>query len=267
MGEAPVRTERRGKVLLITLDRPKANAIDAAVSRALYAAFERLQQDEELLVGVLASANERIFSAGWDLNEAAASYEPGETEKSHGPGGFAGIVENFTLNKPVIAAIRGAAVGGGFEMALACDIILASPDAWFQLPEMQRGFLPDVGGVQRLPRLLPLNVARVMLYTGRRMDADEAKHWGLVHEIYAAEELLPKALDMAAGIARSAPLALQALKAVLRRNEDLSLPEAFYRARPRTSATEIYERMSNSEDAQEGPRAFLEKREPRWKGR
>ncbi len=264
MSQPPVRTERRGKVLLITLDRPKANAINAEVSRAMYTAFERLQQDEELLVGVLTSANPRIFSAGWDLNEAAASDQP---DQSHGPGGFAGIVENFTLNKPVIAAIRGAAVGGGFEMALACDMILASNDAWFQLPEMQRGFLPDVGGVQRLPRLIPPNVARAMLYTGRRMEAAEAKHWGLVHELCAGEELLPRALDMAAGIARSAPLALQALKAVLRRNEDLSLPEAFYRARPGASATEAYERMSNSEDAREGPRAFLEKREPRWKGR
>ena len=267
MSEAHVRTEQRGKVLLITLDRPKANAINAAVSRALYAAFDRLQQDEGLLVGVLASANERIFSAGWDLNEAAGDYEPGETEKSHGAGGFAGIAENFMLNKPVIAAIGGAAVGGGFEMALACDIMLASPDAWFQLPELQRGFLPDVGGMQRLPRLVPPNVARSLLYTGRRMEAAEAKHWGLVAEIHASQELLPKALEMAAGIAKGAPLALQAMKAVLRRNEDISLADAFYRTRPGASGSEIYERMSNSEDALEGPRAFLEKREPRWKGR
>jgi crotonobetainyl-CoA hydratase len=150
MSETPVRTEQRGKVLLITLDRPKANAINVAVSRALHAAFDRLQRDEGLLVGVLASANERIFSAGWDLKEVATNYKPGEhfdAEKGHGPGGFAGITENFELNKPVIAAIRGAAVGGGFEMAMACDILLASPDAWFQLPEMQRGFLPDAGGV------------------------------------------------------------------------------------------------------------------------
>ena len=150
-----------------------------------------------MLVGVLASANERIFSAGWDLKEVATNHKPGEhfdAEKGHGPGGFAGITENFELNKPVIAAIRGAAVGGGFEMAMACDILLASPDVWFQLPEMQRGFLPDAGGVQRLPRLIPPNVAKAMILTGRRMEAAEAKHWGLVHEIHAADELLAKAL-------------------------------------------------------------------------
>lgn len=271
MSESPVRTEQRGKVLLITLDRPKANAINAGVSRALHAAFDRLQRDEGLLVGVLTSANERIFSAGWDLKEVAAGlYDPVahfDPVKGHGPGGFAGIVENFELNKPVIAAIRGAAVGGGFEMAMACDILLASPDAWFQLPEMQRGFLPDAGGVQRLPRLIPPNVAKAMILTGRRMEAAEAKHWGMVHEIHAGEELLAKALEMAAEIAKAAPLALQALKAVLRANEDLPLPEALRRARPGQSGIEIFERMSNSEDFLEGPRAFAEKREPRWKGR
>jgi crotonobetainyl-CoA hydratase len=270
MTEALIKTEQHGKVLLITMNRPKVNAINHAMSRAMHAAFDRLQNDPSLLVGVLASFSERVFSGGWDLKEAFGDHRPEDyfdPQKGHGAGGFAGIVENYELNKPVIAAVRGAAVGGGFEMTLACDLILASPGTYFELPELQRGFLPDAGGMQRLPRLIPPNVAAGMLLTGRRMPAEEAKGWGLVHDIVPADAILAHAMELAASAAKSAPLALQAMKAVYRENRHLSIREAFERARPGHSGIPIFEAMANSEDFLEGPRAFAEKRAPRWKGR
>jgi crotonobetainyl-CoA hydratase len=265
-----IETEQRGKILIITMNRPKVNAINHAMSRALYRAFHRLQNDHSLMVGVLASANPRVFSAGWDLKDVAeGDYRPEDyfdPVKGHGPGGFAGIVENWELNKPVIAAVQGAAVGGGFEMTLACDVILASPGAYFQLPELARGFLPDAGGMQRLPKMIPPKVATAMLLTGRAMPVEEAKSWGIVHDIVPGERLMAEALALAEVVAKSAPLALQAMKAVLRQNENLSSREALERARPGHSGLSIFEEMSRSEDFFEGSRAFVEKREPRWKG-
>jgi crotonobetainyl-CoA hydratase len=271
MGDG-ITTYRHGKhILVVVMDRPKANAINHAMSRTMYAAFSELQADPELMVGLLMSANERIFFAGWDLKEVAAGeYRPDDyfdPEKGHGPGGFAGIVENFHLNKPVIAAVNGAAVGGGFELTLACDLILASDDAFFQLPELIRGFLPDAGGVQRLPRQIPPKVAAGMILTGRRMPAAEAKRWGLVHDLVDGAKLREEAIRLAETICKSAPLALQALKATLRQNEKLSMREALDRARPGKSGLPIVEEMLKSEDFFEGARAFAEKREPNWKGR
>jgi crotonobetainyl-CoA hydratase len=151
-------------------------------------------------------------------------------------------------------------------MTLACDLILASPGAYFQLPELARGFLPDAGGMQRLPKMIPPKVATAMLLTGRAMPAEEAKGWGIVHDIVPGERLLAEALAVAEVVAKSAPLALQAMKAVLRQNESLSSREALERARPGHSGLPIFEAMSRSEDFFEGSRAFVEKREPRWKG-
>ena len=263
--------ERRGKILIVTMARGKANAINNATSRAMYRLFDAFQRDPGLMVAILASANERIFSAGWDLKEVAeGQWQPGDDEhpeKGPGPGGFAGITENWMLDKPVIAAVNGAAVGGGFEMALACDIIIASEDVFFQLPELMRGFLPEVGGMQRLPKLIPPMAAAEMLLTGRRVSVEEAKAWGLVARIVPRERLLEEAIATAETIARGAPLAIRAMKAVLRQNESLSIREAFERERPGKSGIPVYEQMLGSEDFFEGPRAFAEKREPRWKGR
>jgi crotonobetainyl-CoA hydratase len=262
MAEA-VRTAQRGAVLEITLDRPKANAIDTATSRELAATFLRFRDDPLLRVAILTGAGERFFSAGWDLKAAAG----GEAvDADHGPGGFAGLTELFDLNKPVIAALNGMAVGGGFELALACDLIIAAEGrAEVFLPEVTVGMVPDAGGIFRIPRRLPRSIATEMLLTGRRMPAAEAARWGLVNEVVAPSELMQRARELAERIAGAAPLAVAAVKEILRTTEHLGVEEAY--ALLRSGHLEAYRRMLASEDVNEGPRAFAEGRPPRWQGR
>ena len=255
-----VRLERQGEVLIVTLDRPKANAIDVATSLELYEAFRTLDRDPALRVGIVTGTG-RFFSAGWDLNAANA----GEAaDASHGPGGFAGLTEYWDLTKPVIAAVNGLAVGGGFELALAADLIVASDMAKFWLPEVQLGILPDSGGLLRLPRLIPAALAREMILTGRRIDAAEAHSLGLVSRVTQPQALLDAALELARELAKGAPLALQAAREVLRKTEGLELSEAYRLMR--SGAVPVYRQMLDSEDALEGPRAFAEGRAPRWQG-
>jgi len=266
---AGVKVEIHGQIIEITIDRPPANAINPGVSSAIYAALSRLQNNDDLRVGIITGAGERIFSAGWDLKEIAAleNNEDAVNSAIDCPGGFAGITEFWGLKKPVISAINGMAVGGGFEIALATDLVIAAEHAEFFLPEMQRGFLPDVGAIQILPRKLPYNVAMELLYTGRRMSAQEAERWGLVCRVCAAAELMPRARALAREVAQGAPLALQALKEVVPAIHNLPLPRAFAATRPGNAELPIYQRMLMSEDFMEGPRAFAEKRAPRWKGK
>lgn len=199
-----LRVERDGAALELTIDRPPANAIDLALGQALHAAFVTLRDDPSLCVGLLTAAGERIFSAGWDLKALAAAPDPAAYNEAAmtAPGGFAGITEFWDVNKPVIAAVNGLAIGGGFEIALAADIIVTAEHAAFSLPEMQRGFIPDGGAVQRLARRIPYNVAIEMMLTGRRMDAAEAVGWGLAHAAWPAAELLPRARALAQTICR-----------------------------------------------------------------
>lgn len=256
-----VTLENRDGILIITLDRPKANAIDVATSLELYAAFKALNDDPALRVGIITGTG-RFFSAGWDLGAA----NDGEAvDADHGPGGFAGLTEYFSLTKPVIAAVNGLAVGGGFELALAADLIVASDTAKFWLPEAQLGMLPDSGGLLRLPKAIPARLAREMILTGRRMDAMEALALHLVNRVVAPDALLDAALELAASIAKSAPLAITAARDILRETEALAV-EVGYR-HMRSGAIPSYQAMLQSDDALEGPRAFAEGRAPEWKGR
>lgn len=256
-----VRAERSGGVLEITLDRPKANAIDSATSHKLAEAFLSFRDDPELRVAIVTGAGERFFSAGWDLKAAA---EGEAVDADHGPGGFAGLTELFSLDKPVIGAVNGLAVGGGFELALACDLIVAADHAEFSLPEATLGIVPDAGGVFRLPRRLPRAIALEMMLTGRSMGSEEAVRWGLVNSSVTAEGLMDEARRLAQQVAGAAPLAICALKEITAATENLGVEEAY--AYVRSGSLHTYESMLVSEDAREGPRAFAEGRKPTWRG-
>jgi crotonobetainyl-CoA hydratase len=249
-------------VLVVTLDRPSANAIDVPTSRALHAAFHRLETDDALRVAVLVGAGERFFSAGWDL-KAAASGEA--IDADHGPGGFAGLTELFGRHKPVIAAVNGLALGGGFELALAADLVVAADHAEFALPEVRLGMVADSGGLLRLPKRLPIAVASDMLLTGRRMAAAEALRWGVVNRVVPAAALLDESLGLARDICAGAPLAVAAVKEIIGATEGLSVEQGYQQMRH--ADLPCYRAMLRSQDAEEGPRAFAERRPPRWQGR
>ena len=250
------------EVLLITLDRPKANAIDAITSHALGDAFVDFRDNDDLRVAIIIGAGERFFCGGWDLKAAS---EGEAVDADFGPGGFAGLTELWDLNKPVIAAVNGLAVGGGFELALAADLIIAADSAEFFVPEATLGIIPDSGGVLRLPRRLPRSIAMEMLMTGRRMAIDEAKHYGLVNHSCPLDELQNTAIEWAHQIAKSAPLSLAAIKCVVRETEHMELETAYEVMR--SGSITPYQKMLRSDDAKEGPIAFSEKRSPKWKGK
>jgi crotonobetainyl-CoA hydratase len=262
MSSDPVIVTRRGAVLEVVLNRPKANAIDPATSRALGAAFTLLRDDPTLLVGILSGGQGRIFCAGWDL-KAAGRGELTETD-DYGPGGFAGLTEMFDLDKPVIAAVNGIAVGGGFEVALACDIVVAVDTAEFFLPEAMLGIAADAGGLQRLPKRLPRNVALDLLLTGRRMGAAEALARGFVSRIVPQGQAMTTARGIADQLATSAPWSIRTIKQALRAIETLTEQESF--AALRDGRVPAHARMLASPDSEEGPRAFAEGRDPVFTG-
>lgn len=258
----PVSSHTVGRVLVITIDRPPVNAIDVATSLALYEAFCRLRDDDELRVGILTATGDRAFSAGWDLKAAAA----GESiEADHGPGGFAGLTEFADLGKPVIAAVNGLALGGGFELALAADLVVAADHAEFALTEVTLGLVADSGGVLRLPKRLPRAVAMEYLLTGRRLTAAEAETWGLVNRVVPSRELARAAMCLAESVCMAAPLAVRAVLEIVRETECADVRRGFEIMR--SGPLPAYRAMLDSADAREGPRAFADRRTSVWQGR
>jgi crotonobetainyl-CoA hydratase len=261
MHSGPLHITRDGAVLEVVLDVPKANAISAATSRIMGETFATFRDDPALRVAIVTAAGERFFSAGWDLKGAAAGEPP---DADYGVGGFGGLQELKGLNKPVIAAINGMAVGGGFELALSADMILAAEHVRFALPEINAGTLADAATL-KLPRRMPFHIAMELLLTGRWMDAHEAHRWGLVNEILPAGNLLSRARAIAHTLASGPPLVFASIKEVVREAETLSFHDAIARIMRREFPTVAA--LYGSEDQLEGARAFAEKRPPVWRGR
>ncbi|WP_433186338.1 crotonase/enoyl-CoA hydratase family protein [Actinoallomurus sp. CA-150999] len=250
-----VRTEREDAVLVVTIDRPDVrNAINTATAEAIGAAMARLDEDDSLFAGVLTGAG-GTFCAGMDLKAFLAGERPAVPGR-----GFAGLVEAPPA-KPLIAAVEGYALARGFEIALACDLIVAADDAWFGLPEVRRGLMAGGGGLLRLPRKVPLGKATEWALTGDRISAAEAHEAGLVNRLTPHGEALTEAKALATRIAANGPLGVRATKRVLYESGQWPADEAFARQ------NEIYEPVRSSEDAREGATAFTERRSPVWRGR
>jgi len=261
MSDNPIRTERRGTVLEVMIDRPKANAIDAATSRIMGEVFAGFRDDPDLRCAILTAAGDKFFCPGWDLKAAAAGESP---DTDYGVGGFGGLQELPGLNKPVIAAVNGLAFGGGLEIMISADIIIAADHATFALPEINSGTLADAATI-KLPRRIPYQVAVELLFTGRRMGTAEAKHWGIINEIVPADGLMPRARELAALLAAGPPLVYAAIKETLRETMHLPVQQAFdLVTKRRLKSVDV---LYSSEDQLEGARAFAEKRKPVWQGK
>jgi crotonobetainyl-CoA hydratase/dehydration protein DpgD len=263
--EARVRYEHSGHVAWVTLNRPHVlNAMDLRTHEELAVVWDDVERDDDVRVVVLTGAGQRAFSVGQDLKERArldAAGLPASTFGSRGQAGWPRLTERFSLTKPVIARVDGYAFGGGFEMALACDLIIASERSLFALPEARLGLVPGAGGAFRLARQLPQRIAMGYLLTGRWMDAVTALRFGLVNEVVAADRLDGCVRMWVDDLLRSAPLSVQAVKEAVFRSVDMPLEQAFVATYP------CEERRRGSRDAIEGVRAFVEKRPPVWTGR
>ena len=261
MTDSPIKTHIRGHVLEVTLDRPKANAIDLATSRIMGQVFRDFRDDPNLRVAIVTAAGEKFFCPGWDLKAAA---DGDAVDGDYGVGGFGGIQELPHLNKPIIAAVNGICCGGGLELALSADIILAAEHATFALPEIRSGTVADAASI-KLPKRIPYHIAMEMLLTGRWLDANEAARWGLINQIHPAADLMAKAREMADMLAAGPPLVYAAIKEVVREAEDMKFQDALNKITK--SQFKTVETLYRSEDQLEGARAFAEKREPVWKGK
>lgn len=262
---ARVLYERVGHVARVTLNRPAAlNAMDLQMHAELAAVWDEVERDDGVRLVVLTGAGERAFSVGQDLKERARLDGDGAQPTTFGSRGLPGwprLTERFSFAKPVLARVRGYALGGGFELVLACDLVVASDTAVFALPEARLGLIPGAGGAFRLARQLPLKTAMGLLLTGRRIPAAEALAHGLLNEVAPDDELDDCVDRWTADLLRCAPLSQRALKEAVMRSTDIPLDQAF-------TATYTWEQARRaSEDAKEGPRAFAENRDPVWQGR
>ncbi|MEL7257793.1 MAG: carnitinyl-CoA dehydratase [Pseudomonadota bacterium] len=261
MTDDPVKTERRGHILEVTLDRPKANAIDLKTSRIMGEVFRDFRDDPDLRVAIITGAGQKFFCPGWDLKAAA---DGDAVDGDYGVGGFGGLQELRAMNKPVIAAVNGICCGGGLEWALSADIILAADHAQFALPEIRSGTVADAASV-KLPKRIPYHIAMEMLLTGRWIDADEAARWGMINQIHPGDELMDKAREMASHLASGPPLVYAAIKEIVREAEAMTFQQAMNQITKRQFGT--VDVLYDSEDQLEGAKAFAEKRDPVWKGK
>ena len=251
--------EKKGRIAIVTINRPeRMNALHPPATFELHEIWNDFERDPEVWIGILTGAGDKAFSAGNDLRYTA---EHGMNMVRAADTGFGGITSRTTCWKPILAAVNGYALGGGFEMALACDIIIAADHARVGLPEPRVGLMAGAGGVHRLPRMIPQKVAMGYILTGRHMTAQEALRWGIVNEVVPAAELMPTAMKWAGEILECAPLSIRASKQAAMMG--LGHPLDIALAMNYTENT----RLRRSEDIVEGPRAFAEKRKPNWQAR
>lgn len=264
MHYAFIKYEKKDHVAYVTLNRPEVmNAIHPPASKELSHAFDDFDQDASSWIAVITGAGERAFSAGNDLKYQAQSGRErmAAERRAIGKGGFGGLTARFDCYKPIIAAVNGFALGGGFELALATDIIIAAEHATFGLPEPSVGLIPGAGGVHHLPRHIPMKIAMGLMMTCKRLTAQEAHSLGLVNEVVPAKELMPTVEKWIAAILACAPLSIRAIKQCVLQGMGYSVEEAF------NKKYSIQEILPFTEDFIEGPKAFAEKRKPRWTGK